>query len=1018
MCGIAGLLTLDRPVDGELVRAVLRMLDAERHRGPNDWGIVVPSAALDEPEIRAILAAQGPEHVRTYPGAVRAPAAILGARRLSILDLSTTASIPMGSRDQRVWITYNGEIYNFEELRAELRGRGHEFRTAGDTEVVLRGYEEWGADVVTRLRGMFALTVLDARSPDRPRLFLARDRFGIKPLYWARHRSTFGFASEVRALMAGGLVPNDPEPRGFHGFLVYGSVPTPWTTVRGVLSLPAGHELDVDEARYSHVSPRRYWSLPAAGSLSVPRAEAVAEIRRRLDEAVRLHLASDVPLGVFLSGGMDSAAIVALASRHVRHALTTLCVTFDESEFSEADHAADVARRYGTKHIEVRLKARQFLDELPTIFAAMDQPTIDGINTYFVARAAREAGLTVVLSGVGGDEVFWGYPAFGWAPRLARLAKIPGAARAATSFARVATRLGRPRFQKLEFLSDRQATLGSYLIARGLFPPANAAKLLGSGRLPLAGLETSSGPLTPAHYARLEVLHYLQNQLLRDTDVFGMGHSIEVRVPFLDHRLAEFVFALPPEHFVKGPANKSLLLDAMGTDYPPGIGTRRKMGFTFPFDYWMREALSDVGGRIRRSTALDASVAGAVVENFSKRRVHWSRFWALAVLATMVNARRLPAWESQPAASRIGFLLPQVYGSKGGIPVYNQHLVRAASEASPASQLDVLSLNDHEIPGAAEATGRVQFVGVGPRTRRFHRSRALVGAIRMARRARPHLIVCGHINLAPLGFLLKAMTGSRVALVGHGIEVWNPPARLRWFARRMDRVLPVSRFTADRMISWGVAPERVTLLPDTVDGEVFRPVGTGSPGGGADRLRLLTVARLAASEQYKGIDRVLDALATIRSPARRISYRIAGAGDDLPRLRRLATERGLDDVVEFLGFVDDDDLPRLYSDSDLFIMPSTREGFGIVFLEALACGTPVVGGNRDGSVDALCGGRLGRLVDPGDVDEIAAAIVEAMEPVDDRRTRRRWLRDRVLEEYGFDRFRERVGEVVTQELSA
>ena len=1015
MCGIAGLLTLDRPVDAELVRAILRMLDAQRHRGPNDWGIVVPSAALDDPEIRSILAADGHGRVRTYPGAVRAPAVILGARRLSILDLSTTASIPMGSRDGRVWITYNGEIYNFEELRAELRGLGHEFRTAGDTEVVLRGYEEWGANVVGRLRGMFAFTVLDARSGGRPRLFLARDRFGIKPLYWARHRSAFVFASEVRALMAGGLVPNDPEPRGFHGFLVYGAVPTPWTTVRGVLSLPAGHELHVDEARYSHPRPRRYWSLPSAGSLSVPRTEAVAEIRRRLDEAVRLHLASDVPLGVFLSGGMDSSAIVALASRHVRHALTTLSVTFDESEFSEADHAADVARRYGTKHIEVRLEARQFLDELPAIFAAMDQPSTDGINTYFVARAAREAGLTVVLSGVGGDEVFWGYPAFRWAPRLARLAKIPGAARVATSFARIARRLGRPRLEKLEFLSDRQATLGSYLTARGLFPPASAARLLGSGRLPLAGLETPLDTLTPALYGRLEVANYLQNQLLRDTDVFGMGHSIEVRVPFLDHRLAEFVFALPPEHFVDGRSNKSLLLDAMGTDYPPGIGARPKMGFTFPFEYWMHEALPDVGGRIRQTKALDVPAAEVVLEHFSKGKVHWSRFWALAVLATMANEGRLPVWNCHPDPPRICFLLPQVYGSKGGIPVYNQQLLRAASEASPASQLDVLSLNDHEIPDAAQVFGRVQFVGAGPRTRRFHRSRALVNAIRMARRSRPHLIVCGHINLAPLGFLLKTMTGSRVALVGHGIEVWNPPARLRWFARHLDRVLPVSRFTADRMVAWGVARERMTLLPDTVDGEVFRPVGDGSPG---DRRRVLTVTRLASSEPYKGVDRVLEALATLRSSAPRVSYRVAGTGDDLPRLQRLVTERGLDDVVEFLGFVDDERLPALYGDSDLFIMPSTSEGFGIVFLESLACGTPVVGGNRDGSVDALGGGRLGRLVDPRDVDEIAAAILESMEPVEDRAIRRRRLRDQVLEEYGFDRFRQRVGEVVTQELSA
>ena len=223
MCGIAGVFTVERPVDADLVAAVLRMLDSQVHRGPNDWGILLPDAASRDPAVRSLLEPRGWEHVQTYPGSASAPAAVLGSRRLSILDLSPEARMPLGSPDGRVWMTYNGEIYNFRQLRAELIARGTRFRTQGDTETLLNGYGAWRDAVVEHLRGMFAFAMLDASAPRGPRLLLARDRLGIKPLYWARHGGVFQIASEVRALVAGGLVPREPEPRGFHGFLVYGS---------------------------------------------------------------------------------------------------------------------------------------------------------------------------------------------------------------------------------------------------------------------------------------------------------------------------------------------------------------------------------------------------------------------------------------------------------------------------------------------------------------------------------------------------------------------------------------------------------------------------------------------------------------------------------------------------------------------------------------------------------------------------------------------------------------------------
>src|SRR2546427_12619465 len=426
MCGIAGIFRVNGGITPADVAGMLKMIEAQVHRGPNDWGLLIPSESLRNSEVRSLLAPFDPKHIRTYRNPADAPAAVLGSRRLSIIDLSERGRMPMGNSNERVWVTYNGEIYNFREIRKELQHRGYAFRSEADTEVLLYGYQEWGEGVTERLRGMFAFAIFDIRIADDPKLFLAKDRFGMKPLYWAQKNCVFQFASEVRALMVGGLMPNEPEPRGFHGFLTYGSVPTPFTTVRDVFSLPAAHALTVDRIRYSYPNPVRYWSLPQSGSIAVNATEAAKEVHQILADSVELHLVSDAPLGVFLSGGIDSSTITALAAQRRGTPLTTLSISFDEAEFSEGDFADRVAQRFGCKHLDVRLRVRDFLEEIPRIIEAMDQPSIDGVNTYFVAKAAREAGLTVALSGLGGDEIFWGYPGFRRGPRLAKWARWPG----------------------------------------------------------------------------------------------------------------------------------------------------------------------------------------------------------------------------------------------------------------------------------------------------------------------------------------------------------------------------------------------------------------------------------------------------------------------------------------------------------------------------------------------------------------------------------------------------------------
>lgn len=1008
MCGIAGLLTLERPVDAELVAGVLRMMNAQLHRGPDDRGILLPDQALRDSQIQGLLASFGQSQILTYPGSVKPPAVILGARRLSIIDLSPRGRMPMGNADRSVWLTYNGEIYNYRELRDELRSKGYAFHSDTDTETILHGYEEWGHDVVRHLRGMFAFAVLDIRQSDKPKLFLSKDRFGMKPLYWGRRSCLFQFASEVRALVAGGLLPNEPEPRGLNGFLVYGSVPTPYTTVRDIFSLPAAHTLTIDELTYSYPRPLRYWSLPVAGSITMSLDDAARETRRLLEQSIESHLISDVPLGVFLSGGVDSSAITAIAAKYLPRQLTTLCVSFDEKPFSEGDHAKQVASRFGSNHIDVRLRGEEFAEEIPRILETMDQPTVDGVNTYFIAKAARKAGLTVVLSGLGGDELFWGYPGIHSAPRIFKWAGVPGARPGAVLVSAIARLFDHQRWEKLDFIRQAMPT-GAYLAVRGLFPPRHAAKLLGSGVLPLIGPERKISSFTAADYAEMDVLFYLQNQLLRDTDVFGMAHSLEIRVPFLDHVLAEFIFALPDSLKLSTPINKSLLVSALGSDLGPETATRAKMGFTFPFELWMRKFKGDISRYTDHAWPVEVSQAGAVEKAFDKGRIHWSRPWTLTVLNGLAKRGGLPDWPKERGPTRFLFLLPELYASKGGIQAYNQNILRAAQEAFPRTEIRVISVNDSAVPPESPLLGRVHFRGCGPRSSGLFKMRVFFSSVREALFHRPDLVVCGHINLLPLALTVSLLTGSRIALSAHGIETWSPKPVSRWAVRRARRIFSVSHYTANKMVEWGVDRGRIQILPDTVDGEVFRPTLRCKPGNGRS---LLTVCRLDRSEGSKGVEQVLRTLKDVRSRYPDVRYVIAGTGNDLPRLKALAESIGVADCVEFRGYVPDESLPALYGESDLFAMPSQKEGFGIVFLEALACGLPVLAGDRDGSVDAVLNGSIGLLVDPEDDSQIKKGICRLLDgEVDEKLKDPKYLRSEVLAHYGFDQFRLTVRDV-------
>ncbi|MFQ5812672.1 MAG: asparagine synthase (glutamine-hydrolyzing) [Anaerolineae bacterium] len=650
MCGICGLLTTDLAIgSGHIVRP---MTAAMRHRGPDGEGFM------------------------------QAPGVALGMRRLRIIDLAT-GDQPIYNEDRTVAVISNGEIYNYRALTSELKSRGHRFETRSDTEAIVHAYEEWGPDCVHRLRGMFAFAVCDRRpqTTDRigGRLFLARDRLGIKPLYYCHRGGLFLFASEVRALLASGLVPRRLSLDGLASYLAYGSVQEPLTLIDGVYSLPPGHRMTIPSADGRalaadgrlQIAVDRYWDFPTpeverwkSGSERPNREKVVPELRELLAESVGLRLISDVPLGAFLSSGIDSSAVVALMSQASDLPVKTFTIGFVEQEFSEAGLARAMVRRCGAEHHEIIVTPQQVLADLPQALTALDQPSIDGINTYYVSGATKRAGLTVVLSGLGGDEIFAGYGTFRTVPHMQALQQVTGVLpygiRRVIShglsifpfpFPLLPSSFSPDARRKLAALVAEEVQFSHpYFLARALFTPAQVAALLtreardhlieespwhrrAAETLARAQMHD---PINAVSF--LESTHYLISTLLRDTDQMSMAHSLEVRVPLIDHELVEFMMGLPGPDKVDGRTPKHLLVKALEGAIPDEVVYRPKTKFTFPWESWLRRELrEEVESTLRNlPQALVAVLNGeaviAVWEQFVKRRTSWSRPWSLYVL--------------------------------------------------------------------------------------------------------------------------------------------------------------------------------------------------------------------------------------------------------------------------------------------------------------------------------------------------------------------------------------------------
>ena len=626
MCGIFGIVGRNVRVAPEILERGTQSL---AHRGPDDSGtILLHDAAPDPVEIG------------------------LGNRRLAILDLSPLAHQPMHDSETGNWIVYNGEIYNFRDVRKELELAGTAFISHSDTEVLLKAYAQWGEQCLTKFRGMFAFAIWDAR---RHLLFMARDPMGIKPLYYAQAGSHFVFASEVRSLLGTGLAPAHVDHAGLINYLTFGSAYDPLTLLGGVHALPPGHTLTWENGT---LRQSQYWDLVDAHSAQTPppavdERHASKQLQPLLEEAVRMQLVSDVPVGVFLSGGIDSSALVSILSRG-GVTPSTFSIVFREADFSEAQHSRAVAAKFHTDHHEISVSETDVLAAIPEALRAMDLPTMDGVNTYFVSRETRRAGVKVALSGLGGDEVFAGYSNFRTVPRMERFAQLwnhfPGAVRRplASTFAALSPRNDQNR--KLASLArDNGRVLHPYFLTRMLFTPDQRDRIF-PGATELSAVAAAKSqqmsleralPLDPINrVSYLESRCYMLNTLLRDADFMSMSQGLEVRVPLIDHQLAKTVLSLPGAWKLNG-TPKKLLVEALAGTLPGEIVHRPKRGFTLPFEHWMRQELRDeiepvlAAKRIGDGPLghlLDGGQVQQVWKDFQRGTVSWSRPWSLYVL--------------------------------------------------------------------------------------------------------------------------------------------------------------------------------------------------------------------------------------------------------------------------------------------------------------------------------------------------------------------------------------------------
>lgn len=561
MCGIAGIISDDTQKRSEAITH--RLQTAINHRGPDDRGVY-----------------QSPDQLAT-----------LIHTRLSILDLTSAGHQPMSSPDGRHWITFNGEIYNFQHLRTELQNQGEVFKSHSDTEVLIRLYQRYGPQCLDRLQGMYAFAIWDEQKQS---CFLARDPLGIKPLYYWHSGATLVFASEVRAVLASGLPSKQLNPEGLYGYLLTGSVPEPHTLIDSIHCLPAGHWLSWKQG---NLKKQQYWQVTFEPNQNLSLEDATQVTHQALLDSVQAHFVSDVPVGVFLSGGLDSSSIVALARQVNSSPLKTYSIAFEEEAWNEGETAKKVAGYFQTEHTEYKLNATLSKLLLPQFLQAVDQPSIDGFNTFCISKVAAESGSKVVLSGLGGDELFGGYTSFQKIPQLLRWGKylqtVPSLKSSLAWILNYWTKSSKGK-RLADYLDQDAEILSAYTSFRGIFSRQESNAILENlfpsltqpQSIPLNAPSNLSDMTINDQVSALELIYYMRNQLLRDSDVMSMNWGLELRVPLVDRLLFEALSQVPSS--IRLLVGKQLLVKAVGT-LPGWLINQPKRGFSFPYDQWIEK---------------------------------------------------------------------------------------------------------------------------------------------------------------------------------------------------------------------------------------------------------------------------------------------------------------------------------------------------------------------------------------------------------------------------------------------
>jgi asparagine synthase (glutamine-hydrolysing) len=1067
MCGIAGIIGT-RPgttVDADLLA---RMNQVQRHRGPDD----------------------GDQYVTPPNGPIQAGIAM---RRLSIIDLAGGHQ-PMANEDETVRIVFNGEIYNHAALRSELEAKGHRFATRSDTEAILHGYEEWGGDVVHRLRGMFAFAIIDER---RGEAFLARDPVGIKPLYWTALSDRLLFGSEIKCLLRDSAVPRRVDREGLHHYLTYLYVPAPGTLFEGIRQLPPGHRMSI---RNGEVRVEEYWTGPRS-LLDGPEGPPISpdELWKALRESVEAHMLSDVPVGAFLSGGLDSSIVVALMAEISSHPVRTFSIGFSSAGlYNELPYARQVAKHFKTEHHERDVRA-DAVGLLPEIIRHLDEPLADAsvIPNYLVAQLAREH-VTVSLTGIGGDELFGGYRRYYGDQMARRWQRVPRAVRRGVLL---------PALRMVPASGDTKLGDASRLVQKFLEPLdlspeerylAWNAHFSESAKAELYAGAVSNGASTAAmlgHFDRVkhrpfadramfvDVKSYLPGDPLFLSDRMTMAHSLEARVPFVDPEVMEFAARIPLAQKIQGHTTKLILRQALAGHVPEEIIRRPKRGFGTPIDLWMRGELAGfmdqlLGPKLLRERGYfrPEYVQWLREQQSSGKRDFSQHLWALLVFelwhrayidadhsdrqnlsfedlglaaigstSPTPNAQRptpaTPIRNPQSAIRNLNLLMvadvDPVHVIGGAERMLNEHACRLAERGH---RVTVLTRRENPEYPAEEVHRGVRVVrhpvrgggAVG-----FIRSVLREGGAAFARLSaeEPFDLINVHQPLAGAA-VIRCPESRGIPVLYTYLSPWADEYRVRavrrsagrkgpaaaatgaWIGinthlrqrmehsvvRRSDRVLVLSKFTCTQLRDFHAMPEdQPVIIPGGVNTDRFSPPedrqALRRELGLAEGLLFLTVRNLVPR---MGLDALIDAMRPVADAHPEVTLVIGGSGPLRESLEAQVRRLGLERNVRFAGFIPEALLPGYYGAADLFILPTRcLEGFGLVTVEALACGTPALGTPIGGTQEILSGFGSEFLFAGTSSEEMAARILERVAGLRDPALRERCRRF-VLDRYGWD----------------